>query len=456
MNYKRIVKHPFTLVIVFGVLLRIALMFFFENPAIHNDTEGYIDLAQRLLKFNLSDYEGWRTPGYPLVLIFAGFNFNVVVLFQIILSICSVYFVYDIILPYSKRLAFVVSLFLITLINCISFDFSILTEICTQFFLIFSLWYIRKNNLLLLDNNVKYYVVLAVVLLFLFFVRPMYILISPILFCFHLFKLKRNVWRRQLYKAIIVLMVPFVGYFGWSYLNYINQNWFTVTTFYGINLSQNSYGFVEKLPEEHKVLKDLYLKHKETQVYEGESVKGFSYLRNYYFTQTNDAMTIWRAYPELLDQYDMNGPELSKELSAIFKELIINNPKEYLAQVFRSWTHFWNHNQYFKASNEYTEQLFLTFKIIWKGQKLILILANFLFFPLSLLSIFISFRNRNFFSYTNLIIAIVYASSILQAMVTYGENSRFAFPTFFLVVGFVAICFKSSYCTAFFNKIRCK
>lgn len=424
--------HPYIYITLFGILLRCILLFVFDAPVIHGDSYGYLDLADRLKEFSLKDYEGFRTPGYPLLL--SLFSKNAVIVIQVLMSLISSFFVYEQIKPHSRVFAILTSLFTITLLNCMSLDFAILSEVSTQFVLISSLWYVYANKLLLQPNSTKKYLILSIILATLFLTRPMYILVTPILFVFLAFQATRYNYKSYILKLLLVLALPAMAYNGWSYLNYKNHGWFTVTTFYGINLAQNCFGFIDKLPEEHKVIRDIYMAEILPQTYENKDVTKIEYFKQFYFDETNDAMTIWRAYPNLLLHTELEASKLSMKLTSIFKHHIRNYPKEYAHQVFRSWTHFWNHYEYFKVDNTSVSLLPSPWQQLWRLQRVLLVLLNLLFFPLSIFSLWYSLRQRHIFSFNNLMIAIVYASSISQALVTYGENARFAFPTFFLLI----------------------
>lgn len=96
MNMMR--EYPIRTLLVFGVLLRIIVLFFYQSISIFPDSQGYLDLSELLLNFNLSGYDGTRSPGYPLLLSFAGGTLWIAVFFQLLIGIASMVALYKILL----------------------------------------------------------------------------------------------------------------------------------------------------------------------------------------------------------------------------------------------------------------------------------------------------------------------------------------------------------------------
>ena len=84
-NKFSLINNPFYLknkqiiiLLFFGIGYRLLLNFFiFDAIIIENDSETYQYLAQRISDFNLVNYNGQRTLGYP-ILIFLSNSFSVI------------------------------------------------------------------------------------------------------------------------------------------------------------------------------------------------------------------------------------------------------------------------------------------------------------------------------------------------------------------------------------------
>ena len=66
---KFVFKNPELSIIAFAVVVRLITFIFYPNTTLFNDSENYLDLAKRLLEANLIGYEGYRTPGYSMLIL---------------------------------------------------------------------------------------------------------------------------------------------------------------------------------------------------------------------------------------------------------------------------------------------------------------------------------------------------------------------------------------------------
>ncbi len=344
------------LIIILGLLIRGFLIFTYKFPVFTPDSYSYIELARFIVenKFNL--YQGWRTPGYPLLLfISVGKFYEVVVGMQILMDIVVTYLIYDLIKVYSKKVAYFSSIFFFTLLKPVFYDLNIITETSTLFFVTLIFWTINKIEIIQNKANHRQVLWLAAMLTFCFLLRPMFIFMTPVLAFFMICNLKRKNIKRNIAKVLIVIIFPFSAYFGWSYINYLNNNWFTVTTYSGINLAQRTLPFFNKAPDDYKLIKDIYQKHIDDsdKIMNGkfiftsnEEKEIFERLRKGPNKNIIESLSIWRAYNELLLKTSLSGPELSKLLQRISLDLIKEYPIEYLKGVTVSWFYFWKHNDY--------------------------------------------------------------------------------------------------------------
>jgi len=116
---------------------------------------------------------------------------------------------------------------------------------------------------------------------------------------------------------------------------------------------------------------------------------------------------------------------------------IKNNPVMYLHSAYNAWLRFWRVSLLYDST--YVRSLLLDSIVshIWIVQKLFWLLLNVLFIISALLMTFSLIRCRTIGWYECVIVMIL-AVSVLQALVEYGDNSRYAIPVQ-PAVGFIAL-----------------
>jgi len=432
-------------ILVLGAITRLILLFNYEVPSFAPDSNSYKELASFLSKGTLVDYPGWRTPGYPLLLFASlGKYYGIVIAIQSLMNIATTYLVYDLIRIRRPRIALVASLLFYTLMRTVFYEFFIVTETTTTFLLTLIVWYISKHQIIEIKSSYKQTIILSLLLCAIFLVRPMFVYICVILAFFMSFHLSRKKLYPGIKKILIILILPLTFYFGWNTLNYINNDWFTTTSYAGITKAQCAMTFFDKVPDEHAVIRDIYLKH----INETENIKRgiFNYqdkynIKSFQRMQENGAyesiesLSIWRAYRELIEATGLNGVELSRELNEICTELIKNNPGAYFHQVWRGWLGFWKNNDipinYKLAKNK---SIVETYRSIMDVQKYLFNIINILLIPALFLCIYKNIKNGHFFNFELFIFALIGAASLAQAMVTFGEGARFAYPFIGLIL----------------------
>lgn len=390
---------------------------FYTHITIFPDSSGYIDLASRLMDFNLSGYGGQRSPGYPLLLLLAFGNSYLAVMYQFLLGTGSALFWYFSLKNFkvSKRISFYTVLFLGLLLNVIFFETAILVESSVLFLLSVVVHQISKGYLK--HYSWKTEIGLSLLLGFLVLIKPFYAFLPFLLY--GLFLLKNWNWKSVFSPKLVILFFPLVAYFGWSSINKINTGHFVSTTFFGLNTAQNCVRFAGKAPAEYQWIAKPYVEAR-------ENVKA---------ENGNQAMAIWKAYNSgAYDKYNLKFSELSAEMGDFANATIRKNPGDYLNQVIvYSWTNFWkptivwNYKDFnFKHANQ-------LFAVLWKAQYLVLFVCRLLFLGFVPLQVFKAIRRKRI-SVTFNLTCIVLTASILQALVTYGSNARFSFPFEFMMV----------------------
>ncbi|WP_294819714.1 hypothetical protein, partial [uncultured Flavobacterium sp.] len=123
-------QKPLYSIALFHIVTRGIIFAIHPNLTLFNDTEGYTDLAALLLNFDLSGYEGYRSPGYPLLLVISGNKLPIAIVLQIVLGIFTSFYLYRMLrfLGFRKASAVFVIFFLNSLFHVIFYEFAILTE----------------------------------------------------------------------------------------------------------------------------------------------------------------------------------------------------------------------------------------------------------------------------------------------------------------------------------------
>ncbi|WP_066632177.1 glycosyltransferase family 39 protein [Labilibacter marinus] len=434
-NLRIYLKHPLSITLLIGLFLRAILAIAYQIPVFEPDSHAYRELASYIIKGKLLQYDGWRTPGYPLLLFTSlGRYYLIVVFIQTIMQTTSTFLLYDLLkrrLP--SRYAFISTLFFYTLVKVMMYEYNILTESATLFTLTLSIWIIIRYELILLKSGLKFYLITSLILTFCFLIRPMFIYIPPILALFMAFNIKKKKLGIHIKKVLVILIFPFIAYFSWCSLNLINNNWFTVTTYSGINLAQTTVKFFHLPKGEHDDISSIYQKHIDDsfEIYKNQQENSNSFLtvkKNMDF-ESIEALSIWRAYDELIEQTQLTGPELSHLLHKISKKLIIHNPKEYLQQVAQSWYLFWTHRDIpIKNENIRIPEIINIYTLLLGIQKILLVILSIILIPAIIIAIHTSIKSKVFINTNNFLWVIIIIGSVLQALVTFGGNPRFLYP----------------------------
>jgi 4-amino-4-deoxy-L-arabinose transferase-like glycosyltransferase len=398
--------NPVKIIILTGIFIRVLIAILYQHITMYPDSTGYVNLAERILSFDFVGYEGERSPGYPLLLAVTNISYLFTVILQSALGIASLVLVYKtaLITSINKKLAFFPSLGLSCYIPMVFFEFAILSETLTLFtitvifYLYFSICAGKSENF--------YNWLLIIACSFLVLIKPFYIFLPVLLFVFLFFN--RITKRDVLFKYICI--IPITLFLGWSYINKVNTGHFTSTTFYGFNLAQNCVSFAEKTTPEYAETGRIYAKYRD-EISPDKEI----------------AMTIWEAEPELREKTGLSFPDLSAKLYDYSIATIKENPGDYLKQIFISWCGFWKTSLYWEYNSVAIPHANDVILYVCYAERIILQLIKILFMLLIPYNIIRTVKEKKL-SPSLIISGIVLTASILQALITYGTNSRFSFP----------------------------
>ncbi|KFB02373.1 hypothetical protein IA57_01705 [Mangrovimonas yunxiaonensis] len=428
-TYDTLLTKPTRNLLIYAVLLRVLVFTFYHAITIFPDTQDYINLASFIGNLNLESYTGQRTPGFPTLIALAGQNLYITVFLYVILGVVCTYLLYDFCWMKSKNkhLAFITAFVTTSFLHVVFYEFAILTESLAYTLMVLAFWFIEKNKLLEISASVKHLFILSLILSALYLTRPLFIYFPIGYFLYFIVKNFKASPKVVIIKAFVVFIIPFISFYSWNSLNKRNIGYFTSSYYLGINLAQTATSFFEKAPDEHQVIRDIFVKHRHYVV---ENEPHYQY-----------PMTVWYAYDELIETTQLSPPDLSHQLGEISIDLFKAYPGLYLKQVFISWKDFWGGTSTLLWNVDKFENQLIRKALVglWNYiQKPALILINiiFLLFALKKIILTLKLKLRTLDSDLFLVL-IILSGSLAQALVAYGTNSRFCFPYFALIVYFV-------------------
>lgn len=416
------------LLIAIEIIFRLILFsIFYTSVTIFPDSEGYLDLAKRVSNFDFSNYNGLRSPGYPLLISFVNSNLYALVFIQFGLGTVTSVFQYKTLthLGFSKRNSLIFTLFISCFLNVFFFETCVLVETLVLFLMSVFVYLLSKTSFQ--NQSLKFDFLISFILGYLVLIKSFYIFIPFILLIWLL--LKQPNFKTIFRKSCLILLFPMLAFWSWSYVNKVNIGQFSTSGISGLYLAQNCVYFAEDAPKEFDWISKPYVAYREKSIGENRDV----------------AMAIWYAYEDgAYDKYNLTLPEFSVELGKFAKTAIKENPFAYLKQVItKSWFDFWKPTIYwnYEAFNfKYANKLFLG---VWYLQSVLIVLikAGFVFvFGFQL----IQFLKTRKFVLEFLLSSIVFSASVLQALATYGTNNRFSFPFEFIMIIIVLLFLKKN------------
>lgn len=414
------------LLLLIGFSLRLFLAFLYLKITKVPDSWSFMTLNEYLLNFDLTGYNGERSPGYPLLITLGFGTMKLTVVYQLIIGVLTTLFWYDTLMAFkfSKRECLWITIFISSFLCHFFYETSILVETLTLFFISILFWMLAKNYL----ESSNWLVLTGISLFFgyLVLIKPFFVFLPFLIYA--LYVLKPFSWKTIINKKIIILFFPVLAYLGWSYINKMNTNYFVSTTYLGLNTSQNCVYFAEKSPTEFDWISKPYVDYREKAIKENKDV----------------SMAIWYAYNDsVFKKYNLSFPDFSNELGKFAKVTIEKNKSDYLFQVFtRSFLDFWkvyDMKPFVTFNNKFVDVVFTE---LWNIQKIIIQLFKIVFTLIAINYLYTSLRNRKI-SIEVICIMIILFTALLQAFVTYGTNAKYSYPFEFIMIILVLLFFKN-------------
>lgn len=397
-------------------------LFFTYSPGIDPDSETYLLLAQQIAHLDFTDYNGQRTPGYPMLLLATGNNPTLIWVIQSFLSLGSATLLFLMARTQgsTRALALGIALTYLLVLNTLFYEAAVLTETASTFLLLLVTYLFLKA----VRNGIRptSAIALGLSVAALILTRPQYIFMIPLIgmlaACLH---------GRNWMAVLAFLLTSTLPVTGWMNFNKHQIGHFSLTSLLGYNLSNHTGAFMELASDEHALFRDIYVKYRDEKIRE----TGFHH------------MTIFRAREELKQASGLDEVELSSRFQRISVELIAQNPQRYALSVAKAWASFWAVPRYGQRQNIKNNGLADALDWVWKIEHPLLRLLNAMFLLSSALLAFQMLRHRKQgiakFAAPAFMTTVVLATSVVQALAEYGENPRYFIPSQPLVIAATAL-----------------
>ncbi len=403
-------------------ILTRGLLFLLYSPLPGDDTGTYQSLASQIANLDFHEYNGFRTPGYPLLMLLAFNNNYMIWIIQSILGLLISILVFFIIRLHgmSVKWALAGAVLQLLALNEMFFEAFILTETLTTF-LVVLVCYLFIYSAIYKSN---WYSLAAVGMIsaLLTLTRPQYLFIIP-LFTFFIIIFFHS---KRISLLSIFLIFSLVPVLGWMSFNKEKTGYFTMSTWLGYHLTNHSGAFMEYAPDEYAVIRDIYLKYRKIKIAE----------------RGTHRMTFWLARQELREATGLPEPQIAHQFQQLSMQLFARFPLRYIASVTDAWLSFWVVPNYWHLDNLKSQTLADGLKIIWQGQQVLYRLFNLLFLIATVVLLWQLLRKRKPLQYNLvplLLTMVILGTSVTQALTEYGENGRYSIPTQPLVMAVVTL-----------------
>ncbi len=233
------------------------------------------------------------------------------------------------------------------------------------------------------------------------------------------FVVKNALWaNKKLWALVFAIIIPAI-LLNAVWVNYIHTQFgvWSMSSVDGYHLIQHTGKFFEYVPDEDAAIRDTFLRYRAVQIAH----------------TGNSSNTIWAALPELQKVSGLGFYRLSRKLQEISLRLIREHPLLYLGSVLEAWAGFWSAPFYWNPQGFGAAQAF--FSAVVQFQRALLWAANTIFIVGTFALVFQRVRKTLAMPPSLwLVLAIVWANSILQALVEASENPRYSVSTQTLVL----------------------
>jgi hypothetical protein len=416
------------LLVLLVALVERSLLWGSYQPVRYSDSNSYRRLADALLADGLSRYDGTRTPGYPLLMAWAGSDERLW-LVQMGLGLIATFLIFYLGWQLSGKPWFggVAALAHTLNLGQLFFEANLLSETASTFWLLLALaglvfWLSRPSDWLLW-RRIGLGLALGIVVTLSWLTRPLFIFLPFWLLVFLLpgwVKGKPVFSSRALVGSLAFAFTTTTLLAYWVSFIHSTYHVWSLTTMTGYHLVQHTGEYFEYVPDRYAVLRDIYLKYRDERIAR-------------YGTQVN---TIWEAIPEMQKASGKTFFDLSRLLTQISLQLIREHPDLYLKNVAQGWWMFWWSPVYWKPELIRSTGLAQVLQALVLLERALLVGSNILFIATSLVALFrkgarVALRvGPAWWS----LLGVGWIASLIQTLTDHGDNPRFLVPLQSLVV----------------------
>ena len=433
---RRSVLGSLTIVIVVSALVRAALYAVYA-PIAWPDTGTYVRFAREIASWNFREFDGDRTPIYPVLIVVAGLDPDRIYILQSVLGILCAVLLFFTTLEFkrSHALAVAISLVATLALNQLFMEANLLAEHVSGVLTVATLYVaVRLVNR---RGGVASAIVLGLLVATTTLARTGYVVLVP----FYALVVILLVEHRRLVTTGSYVAAACLPLLAWMSLNAVVVGQFTLSTRMGLHLMNHSGSFVELADDDFALIRDIYLRHRAEVLKTDEAQK----LRG--GEQYN---TIQYAKDDLMAATGLSIIQLSRELTRLSLRLFLRHPLLYANSVFKAWKTYWTAPIYWKPSAIQVRGVAAAMQAVWRFEQLLIRLVN-LALVLGVLSLSAhaayallrtSFRGRAIDPQRALLLVVggvVLWFSLLQAPFECCENGRYSIPTQQIAITFTSL-----------------
>ena len=409
--------------------VRVVLAIVYSGPALSPDSASYRGMSAHLFGLSSRNYLGIRTPVYPFVIRVLGSHPDTVWALQSVLGVLSCLLVYGTVLRLTGRpgVALGTGVVMTLSMNVLFFEAEILTESIVLFLLTASMF-----TFTLLFNTARrglWGLVLGLLTGIAALTRPesaLLIVVWPVAYFVARGASVRHTVRGSRFALIASMTVPgLVAVAAWSGVNASVVGQFTPTTLTGLNLVDHLGASVSSAPDRDAQIRDIYVQARNRSIAEGHG----------------DANVSYTAMPAMEKVTGKSFAGVSRELTSMSLNVITHHPQDYLEIAVKSWVRSWDAPIYWQPSRLHPTVVRSVTKGLWHAERPLLITINGGFLLLSLASLTRRFR-RNPSASRRLamtLMGVVLVMSLPQAFLANGENGRYLFPYYPMILVTLAV-----------------